>query len=164
MQIRTLVPFFAICALAGGIAPVRAQSDAKNAISSAYAAIDKAYATKNTAGVFAHYAPDYTSITKSGKKETLEQVKGQMDSFIKIVQSLKVTTTLQSLTPKGDTAVALVKVHVVATAINPQTKKPSTLVIDQTSSDTWAKSGGKWLQKVNKEIATKTMVDGKPQN
>jgi hypothetical protein len=78
-----------------------------------------------------------------------------------MAQSLKATTTRQKFALKGKEATVTVKTHIetLFVAVDPQ--KPSKLVIEDISEDTWIKSDKGWLQKRKKSLSDVTSLDGK---
>lgn len=139
-----------------------ANTDAKKALQALYDKTDAATAKKDIKGLTAYLAPDFQVLSdKGGKAMNLEQAKSQMGMVFKQVQSFKAKSVVQKVTLKGSTATVTVKQNVTAAIMNPQTGKPSKLLMDVVAEDIWVKSGAGWKEKSSKSISTKQSLDGK---
>jgi hypothetical protein len=149
-----------------GAAPAGADTaaQARSAIQATYNKMNAAAAKKDAAAIIAVHDPGYTSIDKSGQKQTLSSLKVLLSQIFQVAKSIKATTTIQSCTLKGSTASVATKEHAeIVAAINPQDRtKTSTLVSDGTSQDTWVKTAKGWRLKMQKSTSMTQTVDGKP--
>ena len=109
-----------------------------------------------------HTSPDYVGTQPDGKKVTYADMKKMLPQIHAIMKDLHAKSTVTKIVMKGKDAVATVSEHAEAMLANPQTKKNSKLVIDDTADDLWVKSAQGWMKKSSKMLKLRQTVDGKP--
>lgn len=156
----------ALTALLGGscLAPVMADAtaDAKKEIQALYDKMDAAAAKKDVKGMTASLDPNYVAVSASGQKMTLQQMKGQMTQLMAMLKEIKTKTVIQKITLKGKTATVNSKQSLTSTGTNPQSQQPMKIEVQDTSTNTWVKSGATWKLKETKSLSTKQFLNGKP--
>jgi ketosteroid isomerase-like protein len=158
--------WIALAVLLGGscVAPVMADAtaNAKKEIQSLYDKMDAAAAKKDIKGMTASLDPNYMAVSAKGQKMTLQQMRGQMTQIMTMLKELKTKTVIQKLTLKGKTATVNTKQTLTSKGMNPQSQQTMKIEVQDTSTNTWVKSGTTWKLKETKSLATKQFLNGKP--
>ena len=133
------------------------------------AQIQKLYDLDNAAAAkgdfeksLSHTSTDYVGTQPNGKKVTYAEMKKLLPQIHAIMKDLRAKSTVTKIVIKGKDAVATVSEHAEATLANPQTKKNSKLVIEDTADDLWVKGAQGWMKKSSKMLKVRQTVDGKP--
>jgi hypothetical protein len=148
------------------VVAARAQSPAqvRGILQSSYAKMDAAYAKKDVAKVLSYRTPTYLSITEEGTKVPAAENKKRLEAlFSTIADQVRTVTKIDSLTVKGNEAIAKVKQHaeitIVKATLPPQRSK---MVMDVNSEDIWTRTPKGWLLKQSKNVSGSQSLDGKP--
>ena len=139
-------------------------AEAKKAIRTAYVQEDAATSKKDVKGLFAHYHPAWEMTVKSAKSETvmnLAQMKQSITQQLATITSITSKTTIQTFTSKGKDVLVRFKAHGDIVFADPQTQKPSRIVVDEVGEDTWTLSGKNWLKRKSKTLQQSSTKDGK---
>lgn len=95
----------------------------------------------NVRSFFASYAPNYVSISPSGKKSNREELKTQVAEMMKGSAKRDLTITFTGVKVKGNTAT------VMYTALIDFTAKDGTVAhLKEVGTDTWVKGKGGWME------------------
>nr|WP_309689198.1 nuclear transport factor 2 family protein [Armatimonas sp.] len=105
---------------------------------------------------------DFTTTDTKGKKLTLAEFKAAFMQITTIAQSIKLSSTVEKVTLKGDTATVTVSDKSLFTLANPQTGKKAQMEGASRNEDTWVKKSGVWKRQKNRALSNKTLMDGKP--
>lgn len=148
----------------------------KAAIQAQYAAMAKAFQTKNVPGVLGITTPDVVLVDESGKKSGRKEIESEyraMLGFVKKFESVKIE--MLSAKVAGATAQCKSRSTIQAVIPVPQTDSNGKTVLKDgkpmmrdgrlravnESSDTWALVDGVWKLKMSKVDKTSTWLDGK---
>ena len=149
-----------VCATAG-VAFADAASDARKSIQASYDAESAALGKQDVDAVFRSYAPDYVSVDKKGKKDTLEQTKSSAKAVMSAMKTLMVTQKVQTCALKSGQATVVVKRHIIG-VMQIEAKPAQKLLGDETAEELWAKTGAGWLRKRSKTLSQTMTMNGVP--
>ena len=147
------------------LAQASAPTEVQKALQSDYNERDSAVARKDIDGTLAHYAPDFTSLSLTGKAHDLTKERADfLKTFSLSVKSSVIKSTIQKVIvgKAGMEATVTVKRHGILLFVNPQTQLNDVLVLDGVYQDTWAKRSGGWLLTREQESSRKATLNGKP--
>ena len=133
----------------------------QNAVKAGYASFDKAFSSKNVAGLKALVAPGATFKSQGQPAVKADDAFKQMGAQLSMMKKANAKTTVQMVTLKGATATAMVSQVMTMTMANPQTKKDSIVVLRTKSLDTWVKIGNAWKLKATNSTLIEMLMDGK---
>ena len=142
-----------------GIARADTPAQARKAIEGNYAKIAAALGRRDVDATFAFETPDYVAVSKKGQKLTRDQAH-QMMRQITFAQAVKARTSVLAFSLSGNTATAKHRTHIDATIGNPQTNQTGKVTVDAVSSDTWVKTGGRWLLKRSQVLTSSQNMQG----
>jgi len=154
--------------LALGLAAPMAQAgaaDVQKMLQADYAARDAAFVQKDIDATLAHYAPDFTGVSDTGKAHDLKEERADfLKTFALPAKSVATQSTITKLTlGKGgsEAAVALHK-HGILLFVNPQTGRNDVLVLDGSVHDVWTKRPAGWMLTHELSSPIKATMNGKP--
>lgn len=142
-----------------------APADARRALQADYNDRDSAVSRKDIDGTLAHYAPDFTGVSATGKTHDLKEERTDfLKTFSLPAKSSVTKSAIQKVTWSKAGAEATVSVHRhgVLLFVNPQTHLNDLLVLDGVYQDTWAKRSGVWLLTREQATSLKATMNGKP--
>ncbi len=139
-------------------------ADVQKTLQADYAARDAAFMQKNIASTLAHYAPDFTGISDTGKAHDLKEERADfLKTFALPAKSAVTHSTIEKLTlgKAGKEAAVTLRKHGILLLVNPQTGNNDVLVLDQSVQDTWTKRGAAWLLVREQASPIKATMNGK---
>ena len=162
MMTAALVSMAAISLPTAGAA---AQTDARKALQADYNDRDSAVSRKDIDGTLAHYAPDFTGVSATGKTHDLKEERADfLKTFSLPAKSSVTKSTIQKLIwgKAGTEATVSVHRHGILLFVNAQTQLNDILVLDGIYQDTWAKRSGTWLLTREQATSLKATMNGRP--
>jgi len=146
-----------------------ARADDKKEIEAGYKKLENAIISRSVDGVMSVGTPDF-SMKMGGMVMSAQQVKSQMKmNFDMMKTAPKFTMTIRTMDIKKNSAEVLSTGIMSADIVDTPGmfgKKGSKhkLTDEQTSKDTWVKTGNSWKMKVTETVSEKMTLDGKPYN
>ncbi|WP_309718826.1 hypothetical protein [Armatimonas sp.] len=158
---KTLVLLTAAFLLA---APVVAQDTAtvQKAIQAQYNKEAAAFMKKDISAGLSINTSGFATTDTKGKKTTLAEFKAALTQIISAAQSIKLSSTVEKVTVKGETATVIVSDKSLFVLTNPQTKKSTKVEGASRNEDTWIKQAGVWKRQKNRALTSQSLMDGKP--
>ena len=164
-----MYPFLKVAALLALItAASMAQAgaaDVQKALQADYAARDVAFMQKNIDATLAHYAPDFTGVSDTGKAHDLKEERADfLKTFALPAKSVVTQSTLEKLTldKGGSEATVTLHKHGILLLADPQTGRNNVLVLDQSVQDVWTKRPGGWMLTREASSPIKATMNGRP--
>jgi len=163
-----LLTMTAMVLIAGVLPPVAratAPTEVQKTLQADYTDRDGAVSRKDIEGTFAHYAPDFTSVTTVGKTHDLKEERAEFLKTFRLPARSSVTkSTIQkvALGKAGAEAVVSVRRRGTLLFLNPQTQSNDTLILEGSYQDTWTKRGGIWLLTREQASSLKATMNGRP--
>jgi ketosteroid isomerase-like protein len=155
---------FSLLATACASAPRADDNSVRQELERWYAENAAAYRASNLPRVMSLRAPDFHSITPDGRVNDRASMENYVQGIMNGVKEWKdMVFTIDSLTMRGDTAIAVVSQHLDRMALRPdnQVHHVQTWV---TQRETFIRSGGRWLLwRVDQLRNQRRLVDGQPQ-
>lgn len=121
-----------------------------------YNKINAAAAQKNVDGVFDYDAPDHTTTDQKGHVHEASDGRQELQDAMDIMDSVKGTTTIKSITSTDTDATVVVKDHYIFTISNRSTGRTAKVVGDDVSRDYWVKTDDGWRRKKTRILSGKT--------
>lgn len=165
---RKLLMAAAVVSMAAAVIPMAgaaAQTEVRKALQADYNDRDSAVGRKDIDGTLAHYAPDFTGVSATGKTHDLKEERADfLKTFGLPAKSSVTKSTIQKVTwgKAGAEATVSVHRHGILLFVNPQTKLNNILVLDGVYQDTWAKRSGAWLLIREQVSSLKATMNGNP--
>ncbi len=165
---RNLLMTAALISIAAACVPTTgaaAPTDARKALQADYNDRDSAVSRKDIDGTLAHYAPDFTGVSATGKTHDLKEERADFVKTFSLPAKSSVTkSTIQKLTwiKAGAEATVSVHRHGILLFANTQTHLNDILVLDGVYQDTWAKRSGTWLLTREQATTVKATMNGRP--
>jgi hypothetical protein len=152
--------------LMSGAALADDSASVKKSLETSLNGIMASFKKKDIKGVVAPIADDYKGSGMMGEPQDKKTVTEQMKMHMATTKSIKTAKyTVSDVKVAGDKATAKLnfKLDAMVTMMDP--KKAQHLQLEENTSSTWAKRGGKWLMTGDKPLSpAKMLVDGKPFN
>lgn len=144
--------------------PVLAQdaAAAKKTFQALYNKEATAFMKKDLETALSINTANYTATDTKKKTVSLADLKAQFTQIMGLAETIKLSSTVEKVTVKGDTALVLVSDKSQFVLKNPQTGQKMTLEGTSRNEDTWVKQGGTWKRQKNRALANTSLRDGKP--
>ena len=126
-----------------------------------YAAVTRALARHDIAGVSELLAYDYRAIGPNGDSVDRQHVLSDFSRQMNAMNHITWPRTIKSLSVKGPSALAVVDGHLSAITVS---KPPHRLELIATTQDSWVRSSAGWRLKSSRLVRSKMLLDGKPRS
>ena len=147
--------------LTGMPASADSNADVKNAISAQYMKIITSIQKSDVKTAGSVYARDFTRTDHDGRDFTLQETLTGMTQTMKSVSNGKMAVTITHVSVAGSSATVKIKFRLTCKVARGKSTGFQNMILDETDTDTWVKTEGKWLLKSEKENSSITTVDGK---
>ena len=150
---------------AASYAQAKVPPEVQKALQADYNDRDAAVTHKDIDGTLAHYSPDFTSVSLTGKAHDLAKERADfVKTFGLASKSSVIKSTIQKviLAKAGTEATVIVKRHGILLFVNPQTQLNEVLTLDGVYQDTWDKRPSGWQLTREQESSRKATMNGKP--
>jgi hypothetical protein len=146
------------------VAPVLAQDAAtvKKTLQAQYNKEAAALMKKNVEAALSINTSDYTVTDIKGKSLSLAQIKQAFSQLTAISESIQLSSTVEKVTLKGNTAVVVTSDKSLFVLVNPQNGQKGKMEGTSRNEDLWVQKNGAWKRQKNKVLSNKTLLNGKP--
>lgn len=136
----------------------------RDAIQTQYNKEAAALTNKDIDGALSINTSEFTATDDKGQQRSLVQLKSRLAALTAQAETMKVSSTVEKVTVKDDTAVVIVSDEVLFVVVNPQTGKKGRLEGTSRNEDLWVKKDGVWKRQKALELSNKTrmVMDEKP--
>jgi len=155
-----LAASIAILVSGAGVSLADGTAEVARAIQEQYNAKNDAIAKKDIAAVWKIRTKDYTDVN-DGIVRGATELQSKQARLFEMATSLQATSTVESVTLNGKTAVVRVRESGTIVMRNPQTKQDVILKSEGYWLETWVMDGRKWLTSQSKGITNAITVNGK---
>jgi ketosteroid isomerase-like protein len=121
-----------------------------------YAEMDQALIAEDAEKALSFLAPDCVSTNAKGKRVSLEEYRGGLQTIFTVADSLTSKTVVSSVTMKGAGATVELESALIAKT------KVGTLVATSKSRDYWEKVGEVWKIKQSRTLRESITMNGQP--
>jgi len=121
-----------------------------------YNKINAAAAQKNVDGVFDYDSLDHTTTDIKGHVHEASDGRQELQNVMDMMDSVKSTTTIKSITSTETDATVVVKDHFIFTISNRSTGRTAKIVGDDVSRDYWVKTDEGWRRKKTRILSGRT--------
>ena len=127
--------------------PAAKAPDARRELQAIYNKINAAAARKDVDGVYAYDADDCTFVDRRGRVHDASDGRQELEEVMEVIDSLKVTSTIQGFVGTDTEATVTVKDHAVARLANATSGRAVRFTGDAVSRDYWAYTAQGWRRK-----------------
>ena len=132
---------------------------ARKGIQAGYSKRDATSAKLDYDGFWSTRTKNYVWISKDGRRKGIKQLREETRRLFNAAESINGRAAIQKITLKGNTATVLIKDS--GTVVIPAKNKKNVIKVTERASDTWVKSGNKWLLSQSRSLASYVTVNGK---
>ena len=140
-------------------------ADVQKVLQADYASRDAAFVQKNIDTTLAHYAPDFTGVSQTGRAHGLNEERIDfLKTFALPAKSVVTQSTIEKLTlgKGGSEAAVTLHKHGILLFANPQTGRNDVLVLEESVQDIWTKRAADWMLTHEQSSPIKATMNGRP--
>jgi ketosteroid isomerase-like protein len=145
-----------------GAAAPQSSDSVKQTLQGLYTKESEAAENKDVDGMTADYDPSVVAVTATGEQKDYQELVAAAQQIVSMAQTIKDTTTVESVSVDGNKAVAEIHDSTMITVQEPTTKSDMVIAVTSSSHDTWVKSNDHWRIVKSVEIEHSGTVDGQP--